>query len=321
MANSISILMILFFVYGVFSASINVNLPKALVTFFPARQLGFANGMSNAAFGIGASLALLLSETYFSPAVGGWRNLLMGVGFISAFISIIWYVTIDEKNGNQTSSPLVVLGSASSNIRQLLRNKQIIILSFVFLLFLGGWQGISGSIPYLLEHERGWAPISSHGFISLILIAYVIGSLIIPVVSDKVGIRKPFIIAGLIIAGCGVFLSLYLAAIYPANMLIWVIAFISSLFSGVVPLLPVIPLESPDIGSSLAGTAIGIMNTAGSLGGSVFPFILGIVFKYISGPIQIIFAATICYLFAWCIAGVLVCFIKETGPRKCYKIR
>ena len=59
---------------------------------FPAHQLGLANGLISMGMALGFLLGSLLSATTFSPLLGGWRNVLIVYGIAGAMFSIAWFL-------------------------------------------------------------------------------------------------------------------------------------------------------------------------------------------------------------------------------------
>jgi MFS family permease len=183
------------------------------------------------------------------------------------------------------------------------------------MMFMGGWLGLSGSVPFLLEDVRAWPATAAHGLISMALWVFVLSSMIVPAISDRVGLRRPVLSVGLMVAGVLGFANLLNAALLPLNWTVWVLMGASSLFAGASPLTSVIPLESPDIGPDAAGTAVGVIYTAGSVGGFVFPLLNGAISGANPSARTIIAVGLLCQLIGYGGAGLLAWLLEETGPR------
>jgi nitrate/nitrite transporter NarK len=307
--------MIMMFLFGASIPLASVNLPKILGMWFPPKQLGLANGVAIASYGSGSALAMLISATVLSPALGGWQNVLYLWGGASLLLAALWLVTVKDRPMEKGIGVSGADVSILAILWSVLRRRQVLILCLIQLLFLGGWLGFSGSVPFLLEKVRGWPATSAHGLMSLGLWVYVPGSLVIPVISDRVGLRRPILsFAFLVWAGTS-FIALLLAALLPSSWMIWVLIAIGALLSGGNPLVYVIPIESPGIGPNLAGTAMGAVYAAGSLGGFIFPFLNGLISGPSPGASTIIYIALLCSIIGFGSAGMLVWLLEETGPK------
>lgn len=308
-------LMIVMFLFGCSIPLIMVNVPKILGMWFPPQQLGLANGIALASAGGGSALALLISGTILSPALGGWQNVLYLWGGLTALLAILWLLTVRDKHIDKAMPLSRTSVSIFAVLLSLLRKRQILILCLIYLFFMGGWLGSMGSIPFLLEEVRGWSAASAHGLVSMFAWFFVLGSLVLPAFSDRVGLRRLILSVGFLVCGVSSFLSLFLAALLPASWAIWVLIAIGGFFAGGVPLAFVIPLESPGVGPEIAGTAVGMIFSVGCVGGFIFPFLNGLISGPSPGVSAIIYIALLCYVIGFGSAAVLVWLLKETGPK------
>jgi MFS family permease len=144
---------------------------------------------------------------------------------------------------------------------------------------------------------------------------FVLGSMVVPAVSDRVGLRRPILSTGLIVAAALGFASLLVAALLSAGWAVWGLMAASALFAGASPLTSVVALESPDIGPDAAGTAVGVIYTAGSVGGFVFPFLNGVISGASPTVGTIIAVAALCQIGGYGGAGLLAWLLEETGPK------
>lgn len=143
------------------------------------------------------------------------------------------------------------------------------------------------------------------GFVlSLLMWAFVVGSLSLPALSDYVGLRKIFYCPGMLVAG----LCMMLAA-YATGPSMGLVAIVWGLIGGVAPIAFVVPLEMEGVGPALAGSAVGIALTAGYLGGVLSP-IIGMGLVGINPVLGFIFWGG-----GYILAGLVFLALKETGLR------
>ena len=114
------------------------------------------------------------------------------------------------------------------------------------------------------------------------------------------------IVVGPAVAVAGVCILL---AAFLTGLPLWMTAVLWGITAGAAPLAFVMPLEMKGIGPAMAGTAIGIVVTAGYLGGWLSPIIgMGLA---TSQPLAGFVFWSGCYLVAAC----LFALVKETGPK------
>jgi len=73
-ATSFGSLYLWMFLFGLALAVTFANVPKALGMWFPAEEFGLANGVTQAGYGVGAGLAMVLTPLIVDT-LGGWRPL------------------------------------------------------------------------------------------------------------------------------------------------------------------------------------------------------------------------------------------------------
>jgi MFS family permease len=149
------------------------------------------------------------------------------------------------------------------------------------------------------------APAEAGGMLTIVLASYVVGSLLLPGLSDRVGLRRTVYVPGILLAGVMVFLSSVLVGVPLAlGMVVWGVA------AGAIALVFAVPLELPSVGPALAGSAIGATLMAGFLGGFASPMV-GLALAERSSASAFLFWAG-CYalsaLFFW--------LLPETGAAK-----
>ena len=301
------------FLFGVALALTFPNVPKALGMWFPHEEFGLANGVTQAGYGLGAALATVLTPLVLEP-LGGWRNLTYVLGFASIGLGVLWFLTVKDRapvepttegpNGTDgtvaTESALGVVAA----VRKVLRIRDVWIVAGCYMFFLGGYIGVIGYAPTYFVAEQGMTPAASGFVISLLMWAFVVGSLTLPALSDRVGLRKIFFFPGMLAAG----ICMLLAA-YVTGTSLWLVAIVWGFTGGVAPIAFVVPLEMDGVGPFLAGSAVGVALTAGYLGG-VFAPIIGMSLVTMNPIAGFAFWGG-CYALSACLFLVL----KETGPR------
>ena len=288
------------FLFGVALALPFTNVPKALGLWFPQQELGLANGVVQAGYGLGGGLALLLTPLLLAQ-LGGWREVSYLLGVVILGIAVIWFCTVPERSASAGAQPAVGMKDA---LNRIVKIKDLWIVALCNLLMMGTFLGIMGYLPTYLQNEREMSPAAA-GFVgSLVLWSYIGGALLLPALSDRLGLRRIVVGPAIAVAGACILLAAHLTG--PP---LWITAILWGATAGAAPLAFVIPLEMKGIGSAMAGSAIGIVVTAGYLGGWLSPIIgMGLAE---SQPLAGFIFWSGCYLVAAC----LFALVKETGPR------
>jgi MFS family permease len=162
MAGSLTSFQIAMFLFGCSFPFPYILLPKAVGLWFPAQELGKANGILQAAYGAGPALALMLSGTVISPRIGGWQNVMHLWEVLSIVVGVLWLFTIQDETA-PAGLPSTPSASAWTMLGRLLKNPMILMLCLVCFLFLGGWIGASGAYPTLAVRARGMSmPVANN---------------------------------------------------------------------------------------------------------------------------------------------------------------
>lgn len=258
-------LLIMMFVFGICFWVIQVNLPKVVRIWFPPQQLGLANGIVASSGIVGGVVGAGISATVVLSAVGSWQNVLFLYGAIGAFIGILWLVTAKEPS--QVGPPLrVSLGEAFSKV---VRTKGVWLCGITMLGLMAGYQGLTGYLPMYLG-SMGWSPASAGGALSALIGVGVVTVILVPVLSDKIGLRKAFVIAPALVFA----IAVCLLAAFKTTTPLWSVMILTGLAWGpIVAVLFCSLTEQEKVGPVFAGTALGIVGTLGCVGGFIGPVV------------------------------------------------
>jgi nitrate/nitrite transporter NarK len=284
--------------FGAAIAVVAPNLPKALGQWFPQREFGLANGAALSGNGAGQALALSVGPLLLAP-LGGWRPITRLIGIVVLGLGVLWIATLRDREGSVGGGV-----DALASLRTVMSVPSVWILSAAYMLFLGGYIGVVQYLPTYYEKVQGMPKAKAGGMMSLVLLAYIVGSLALPTVSDRLGLRKRVYVPGMLLTAGMVFAAAVVTGVPLVSVMIgWGLA------AGVVAILFVVPLELPGVGSAYAGSALGLALTAGFGGGFVSP-VVGSTLASATPLAGIAFWAA-------CFAGsaLLFLFVPETGPR------
>lgn len=309
LSGSFSALLIWMFLFGIGYSTIRPSVAKLIGTWFPPDELGMSNGIVMGSYGLGAGLAIQFGGSLLSPAVGGWRNLLFFLGAVIAAIGILWLITArgrqappSQKTEGCEGGPEPLPGLFHS-MAVALRTRDVWWLVLSQIAFSMGYLGAIGYLPIYLV-ETGLSRAEAHGFVSILLYAFVAGAIIIPMVSDRLGNRRW--VYFVMVASCG---PAVMATAFARGPFLVTAFFVWGFAAGGIVLSFVVPMEHPKVGPSLAGATIGLLMALGSAGGFVSP-IVGNTIAAISGEAAAIVFWGGCFI----AAGFCFLLVKETHP-------
>jgi nitrate/nitrite transporter NarK len=304
-AGEFTLLLISMGLFGFTLSLVATNLPKAIGLWFPPGELGLANGLALGGNGAGQGLATFVAPLLLAH-VGGWRGLTIGIGIAVAVLAGIWYATVRDpvQKAPDRYDEFVAAPSIWAGLAAILRIRDVWLLAGSYLFFLAGYIGVVGYLPTYLVTVQGLEPARAGAMLTVVLAAYVVGSLTLPAFSDRIGLRRWVYIPGVLVAGLMIFGSaVFVGAPLIAVLIVW------GLSAGGIALVFAVPLELRSVGPALAGAAVGATLMAGFLGGFFSPMI-GLALAERNPLYGFAFWAG-CYVFS------ALCFwlLPETGSR------
>lgn len=252
------------FLMGLFAPLIGVILHNVAGRWFSSDQLGLANGIISSGFAAGFLLGALLASSTFAPWLGGWRPVFFLYGGVALLIAVGWWVLhpAEVVDPSQTDSG----PSIWEGLPKVLRIRTVWLLGIGKFGVWGCMRGFTGYLPLYLRGE-GWDPNTADAALSAFFVVSLLGAIPIPLLSDRLGIRRPFLIVAALLMGCGtlflgftttgfVFLAVMLAGI---------------LFDAYMGLSITLVSEVKAVSGSLIGTAVGAIFFISDIGGTISP--------------------------------------------------
>ncbi|HKA55303.1 MAG TPA: MFS transporter [Candidatus Binatia bacterium] len=287
--------------FGLALGVVFANLTKAIAVWFPPDELGMASGVGQAGIGLGIGVATLVTPLLLTP-LGGWRGLTRLLGYVTLALAAFWLLTVRDRalGGSSTAGR----GRVWEAMGQVLAVKELRVVALCSFLFFGGNLGTLGYFPTYLVTVQGMSAQAAGGIATLAPWAFILGAILLPLLSDRLGRRKVVYIAGIFASGLIVFAYTYLL-----GRPLVLAAITLGLVAGAVVLLFVVPIEMEGVGPRLAGSAIGVVNAAGFAGGVLMP-LLGMKLVQVRPVLGL-------GLWAGCFVLSALCFaaVRETGSR------
>jgi len=309
-SGSFASLLVWMFLFGVGYSAISANVPKFVGTWFEPKDLGMANGIVFSCYGLGTGFAIQFGGSFFSPAVGGWRNALYILGAISLAVGVLWLMSVPNPKTNRAATGAT--GSPQSLFHGLtvgFRTRDVWLLVAVQMLFLAGNMGALGYIPIYLT-GLGLSKSVAHGYAAISSYTFLLGATLIPMLSDRIGSRILVFSVTIAISGLGLIAVPFVCC----GSLLPVALATGGFFAGGFVIPRVVILEHPRIGVALAGSVFGFVASMGFLGAFISPMIGNAIAVKSGGASAIIMWGSFMLL-----AAVVFLFVTETHPRRVAK--
>ncbi|MGB1253926.1 MAG: MFS transporter [Candidatus Promineifilaceae bacterium] len=251
------------FALGLFAPLIGVNVHNVAGQWFARQQLGLANGIISSGFAAGFLLGSLFAANTIAPFFGGWRPTMYGYGGLAFLVAGAWWWLVPENSAENPTHTHIPLREGLP---------KVLTIRTVWLIGLGKigvWGCVRGFTGYLPLYLRGlgWDPNSADAALSAFFVVSLLGAIPIPMLSDRLGKRKQFLVAAACLIGGG---SLLVGAADGA--LIFLGAMIAGiLFDAFMGLSITLINEIETLDRALVGTALGAVFFFSDIGGTIAP--------------------------------------------------
>jgi len=305
-----------------------VGMLKLASHWLPDRHFSLASGMALFAGIIGAVVAgvplRLLVDAF------GWRPVMVVSGLVTAVLAVaIWWVVRDDpvdrgyashaaEHPDDTQAP----DGIWAGLKRVVGYRNIRLLFFVpgglvgsILTFAGLW-----GVPYLTTHY-GLPTTRAAALTSLMLVAWAVGGPVFGALSDRIGLRKPLYLGGMVVAAIGWAVLIFVPSL-PMPALIALLAGIG-FASGCMIIGFAFAKES--VPGRLGGTASGIANMGVMIGPMLLQPAVGLILDWrwdgaIVDGVRVYGAEAYRYGFAlmlgWVLFSIVILVLtKETGKR------
>jgi cyanate permease len=261
---------------GVGGTAITFGLPKLVADLFPPDRTGTASSVYLVAASLGTAVAFALGRPYLEPLLGGWRPVFVWSGVLVVAYGLLWLVVshllwsrTDHFGSDDVGG--FTLGSAREDVRTVLSHPQLRLLVVVGSMHLFLSHGTQTWLAASLE-SAGVAAGLAATVATVFVLARTTGTLSVPAISDRIGLRRPAIV------GCGVLAGVGLTGLVVSgqvSLLVGAVLVAGLGLGGVAPLVRSVPIELDGIGPRLTATANGFVFTVGEVGGFAGPFLVG----------------------------------------------
>lgn len=255
-------LLILNLTVGGLTALVTLSGFKICGIWFPPRQLGLANGVLSIGMAGGFLIGSLVSATWLSPALGGWRNVLIFYGVLAVLLVVPWaFARSAPTVTRDIEAPSVGQVPMQKALAAVVRLPSIWLLGCVLFGVSGCIQAALGYLPLYLRGV-GWAPAAADGALALFHSVSLLFTLPIALGSDRLGSRKRVLLIALVamVLGVGAMGLVTGPALYGAVVLAGFVR------DGFMAIFMTAVMEVEGVGPLFAGTATGFVTLFANIG-------------------------------------------------------
>jgi len=278
------------------------GITKLVVTWFPPQEEATAVGLGSLALFIGMIVGLGVTPLLVESA--GFKSMLLIYGILGILGILLFSLLVKAKPITPARAIKEENMPLRSGIAGILRIKNFVILGFIALIGIGVFNGLATWLEKILnEHQN--IPMIDAGLISgLLIFSGMMGCIAMPIISDKVRRRKPFLILAASVGTiCLILLMLPNSFVFNA-----VNAVILGFF--LLPALPIMLTMSVEItGDAFAGISVAYLQLLGNGAAVAIVPVMEILRNASKQHIlPLVFLALLLF-----IAVILSIRIKETG--------
>ena len=231
---------------------------KLVVTWFPQKEEATAVGLGSLALLVGMMVGL--GATPALVQFLGFETMLLIYGVLGV-LGILLFFSLAKA---QPATPPREIEAQQEitgwqGIKHILKMRDFVVLGFIALIGIGVFNGLATWLEKILN-ELHQIPMTDAGIISAILVlSGIIGCIVIPMVSDRIRKRKPFLLLASAV-GAVCIIALMVAKGYAANM-------VNGIFLGffLISALSIMLTMSAEItGARFAGISVGYLQLLGN---------------------------------------------------------
>jgi len=232
---------------------------KLATVWFSPREEGTAVGLGTLALFIGMMVALgltpvLVQDMGFGPML--WVYGIMGILGALAFVLLVRSTPPTPSRAPDEDQSEIKWGGMGV----ILRNRNFVMLGFIALVGLGAFNGLATWLEKILSEMHNISLTDAGNISSVLILGGLVGCLVIPLISDKIGRRKPFLILGSLVGAICII------------ALIFIRGYVSNLINGMVlgfflissmPIL--LTMSAETTGPRYAGVSVGYLQLLGNI--------------------------------------------------------
>jgi MFS family permease len=231
---------------------------KLVATWFPQKEEATAVGLGSLALLVGMMVGLGATPALVQYL--GFKTMLLIYGVLGVLGILLFFSLVKAQPATPPREVEVQQEITGwQGIKHILKMRDFVALGFIALIGIGVFNGLATWLEKILN-ELHQIPMTDAGIISAILVlSGIVGCIVIPLVSDKIMRRKPFLLLASAV-GAVCIIALMVAKGYAANI-------VNAIFLGffLISALPIMLTMSAEItGARFAGISVGYLQLLGN---------------------------------------------------------
>jgi cyanate permease len=164
------------------------SITRLAAGWFPAEERATATGLGTLAIYLGILAAMILTPILLLRY--GMRGMLLAYGFVASAAAALFLAVARERAPDSARAPMF------EGLKAMLRNRDFLLLMVIFFIGLGLFNGVTTWIEAIVR-PRGFDMAQAGLLGGVMLIGGILGAVVVPLISDGLRRRKPFVILAL----------------------------------------------------------------------------------------------------------------------------
>ena len=254
--------------FGLGGPMISIGAPKTIATWFRGKERGIAIGIYMTGTALGSLFALSLTNSVIMPLTGySWRLAFIFYGLLAFAAALVWWFLARDTKLEEEKVRSSITKVFTSIIK--VRNVKLILMIGFLSMVVG--HGFTNWLPKILE-TGGLTPEMAGFAASIPVLAGILAVLTVPHLTPphlrgRIAAQTTFLGA----------IALLIIATSSGGALISGLFFYGLLFRCTMPLLMLVLMDLPEIGSRNMGAATGMYFCVSEIGGFTGPSLMGAI--------------------------------------------
>jgi len=247
------------------------SVTKLAVTWFPQKEEATAVGLGSLALFVGMMVSVGATPVLVQTL--GFQSMLWIYGAIG-IVGILLFFALVKSRPQTPPREIEALEEVSNwqGIKRILKIRDFVILGFIAMIGIGVFNGLATWLEKILN-ELHQIPMADAGSISAVLIfSGMLGCIIIPLISDKIMKRKPFLILASLIGAMSVTFLIF-ANGYSMNLVNGIV--LGFFFISALPIM--LTMSTEITGARFAGISVGYLQLLGNAAAVIIILVMEIL--------------------------------------------